>query len=119
MKYDIGSALLNLKPGAQWVLRGTEYSGLEWLDSGQQPTEQEVKAKIIELDAAEPMRLLRIERNKKIAETDWRMLPDHTPSDEWINYRQALRDLPASASPKLDSSGELDFSSFTWPTEPE
>ena len=33
MKYDIGSALLNLKPGAQWVLRGTEYSGLEWLDS--------------------------------------------------------------------------------------
>ena len=119
MKYDIGSALLNLKPGAQWVLRGTEYSGLEWLDSGQQPTEQEVKAKIIELDAAEPMRLLRIERNKKIAETDWRMLPDHTPSDDWINYRQALRDLPASSSPKLDSSGELDFSSFTWPTEPE
>ena len=119
MKYDIGSALLNLKPGAEWVLRGTEYSGLEWLDSGQQPTEQEVKAKIIELDAAEPMRLLRIERNKKIAETDWRMLPDHTPSDDWINYRQALRDLPASSSPKLDSSGELDFSSFTWPTEPE
>ena len=119
MKYDIGSALLNLKPGAQWVLRGTEYSGLEWLDSGQQPTAQEVKAKIIELDAAEPMRLLRIERDKKIALTDWRMLPDHTPSDDWINYRQALRDLPASSSPKLDSSGELDFSSFTWPTEPE
>ncbi len=119
MKYDIGSALLNLKPGAEWVLRGTEYSGLEWLDSGQQPTEQEVKAKIIELDASEPMRLLRIERNKKIAETDWRVLPDQTPSDDWINYRQALRDLPASASPKLDSNYELDFSSFTWPTEPE
>ena len=119
MKYDIASALQELKPGAEWVLRGTQYSGLEWLDSGQQPTEQEVKAKIIELDAAEPMRLLRIERNKKIAETDWRMLPDHTPSDDWINYRQALRDLPASASPKLGSDYELDFLSFTWPTEPE
>ena len=119
MKHDIISALLSLKPGAKWTLSGTEYSGLKWMDSGQQPTEQEVKAKIIELDAAEPMRLLRIERNKKIAETDWRMLPDHTPSDDWINYRQALRDLPASSSPKLDSSGELDFSSFTWPTEPE
>ena len=118
MKYDIADALQALKPGSQWVLRGTEYSGLEWMDSGQQPTEQEVKAKIIELDAAEPMRLLRIERNKKIAETDWRMLPDQTPSDDWINYRQALRDLPASASPKLDSNYELDFSSFTWPTEP-
>ena len=119
MKYDTADALQALKPGAQWVLRGTEYSGLEWMDSGQQPTEQEVKAKLLELDAAEPMRLLRIERNKKIAETDWRVLPDQTPSDDWINYRQALRDLPASASPKLDSNYGLDFSSFTWPTEPE
>ena len=119
MKYDITDAIMSLKPGAEWVLRGTEYSGLEWLDSGQQPTEQEVKAKLIELDAAEPMRLLRIERDKKIAQTDWRVLPDQTPSDDWINYRQALRDLPASVSPKLDKDGELDFSSFTWPTEPE
>ena len=118
MKYDIPAALQTLKPGAEWVLRGTEYSGLEWMDSGQQPTEQEVKAKLIELDAAAPMRLLRIERDRKIALTDWRVLPDQTPSDDWINYRQALRDLPASASPKLDKDGELDFSSFTWPTEP-
>ena len=120
MKHDIISALLSLKPGAKWTLSGTEYSGLKWMDSGQQPTEQEVKAKIIELDAAEPMRLLRIERNKKIAETDLRMLPDHTPSDDWINYRQALRDLPASASPKLDpeSEYELDLTSIKWPTEP-
>ena len=89
------------------------------MDSGQQPTEQEVKAKIIELDAAEPMRLLRIERNKKIAETDWRASSDLTLADAWKTYRQALRDLPASASPKLNSNYELDFSSFTWPTEPE
>ena len=119
MKYDITHALQALKPKALWTLRGTEYSGLEWQDSGQQPTEQEVKAKIIELDASEPMRLLRIERNKKIAETDWRVLPDQPSSDDWVNYRQALRDLPASVSPKLDSNYELDFSSFTWPTEPE
>ncbi len=119
MKYGIAEALQALKPGAEWTLSGEDYSGLEWLDSGQQPTEQEVKSKIIELDNAEPMRLLRIERNKKIAETDWRVLPDQTPSDDWINYRQALRDLPASSTPKLDSYGELDFSSFTWPTEPE
>ena len=118
MKYDITDAIMSLKPGAGWVLRGTEYSGLEWLDSGQQPTEQEVKAKIIELDAAEPMRLLRIERDKKIAQTDWRVLPDQTPTDDWINYRQALRDLPASASPKLDSNYNLDSTSVTWPTEP-
>ena len=120
MKHDIISALLSLKPGAKWTLSGTEYSGLKWMDSGQQPTEQEVKAKLIELDAAEPMRLLRIERDRKIALTDWRVLPDQTPSDDWINYRQALRDLPASASPKLDpeSEYELDLTSIKWPTEP-
>ena len=119
MKYYIPEALQALKPGSQWVLRGTEYSGLEWMDSGQQPTKTEVADKIAELDAAEPMRLLRIERNKKIAETDWRMLPDQTPSDDWRNYRQALRDLPASATPKLNSDYELDLTSVTWPTEPE
>ena len=119
MKYDIPEALQALKPEAQWVLRGNDYTGLEWLDSDQKPTKTEVADKIAELDAAEPMRLLRIERDKKIALTDWRVLPDQTPSDDWINYRQALRDLPASASPKLDSNYNLDFSSFTCPTEPE
>ena len=118
MKYTIVDALHSLKPGAQWVLRGNDYSGIEWLDSEQKPTKTEVADKIAELDASEPMRLLRIERNKKIALTDWRMLPDQTPSDEWTNYRQALRDLPASATPKLNSDYELDFTSFTWPTEP-
>ena len=119
MKYDIPAALQSLKPGAQWILRGTEYSGLEWLDSEQtQPTETEIYSKISELDNAEPMRLLRIERNKKIAETDWRVLPDQPSSDDWVNYRQALRDLPASASPKLNSDYELDLTSITWPTEP-
>ena len=119
MKHDITHALQSLKPRAVWSLNGSDYTGLECLDSEQtQPTKTEVIDKIAELDAAEPMRLLRIERNKKIAETDWRVLPDQTPSDDWINYRQALRDLPASASPKLDSNYELDSSSFTWPTEP-
>ena len=118
MKYDITDALQSLKPGAQWILRGNDLDGLEWLDGEQQPTKTEIVDKIAELDTAEPMRLLRIERNNKIAQTDWRVLPDQTPSDDWINYRQALRDLPASASPKLGSDYELDFSSFTWPTKP-
>ena len=118
MKYDITHALKALKPGAEWVLDGGNYTGLTWFSSEQQPTKDEIADKIAELDAAEPMRLLRIERDKKIALTDWRVLPDQTPSDDWINYRQALRDLPASASPKLDSNHQLDSSSFTWPTEP-
>ena len=120
MKYDIPTALQKLKPGAQWVLRGGDYSGLEWVDKIQTaPTETEVTNKLAELDAAEPMRLLREERDKRIAKTDWRASSDLEISNAWKIYRQALRDLPASASPKLDSNYELDSSSFTWPTEPK
>ena len=119
MKYNIPAALQELKPKAQWVLRGEEYSGLEWLDSSQtKPTETEVTNKITALDSAEPMKLLREERDKRIALTDWRASSDLTITDAWKTYRQALRDLPASASPKLDSNYELDLTSVTWPTEP-
>ena len=119
MKYDIPTALQKLKPGAQWVLRGGDYSGLEWVDKIQTaPTETEVTNKIAELEAAEPMRLLREERNKRIAKTDWRASSDLEISNAWKIYRQALRDLPASASPKLDSNYELDLTSVSWPIEP-
>ena len=119
MKYDITHALQALKPGAEWTLRGADYSGLEWLDSSQtKPTETEVNSKISELDNAEPMRLLRIERDIRIAKTDWRASSDLTLSDAWKTYRQALRDLPARATPKLGSDYELDLTSVTWPTEP-
>ncbi len=119
MKYNIADALTALKPGAEWNLLGDVYSGIEWLDSVQtKPTETEVNNKIAELDAAEAMNLLRLERNLRLAETDWRASSDLTLSDAWKTYRQALRDLPASASPSLDSNYELDLTSVTWPTEP-
>ena len=119
MKYDITHALPLLRPAANWILRGDDYSGLEWLDSSQtKPTETEIYSKISELDNAEAMRLLRIERDIRIAKTDWRASSDLTLSDAWKTYRQALRDLPASATPKLDSTYNLDLTSVTWPTEP-
>ena len=119
MKYDIPKALETLKPGAQWSLSGENYSGLTWLDSSQtQPTEEQVTAKIAALDALEPMRLLRVERDARIAKTDWRASSDLTLASAWSTYRQALRDLPASASPALDSNYDLDLTSVTWPTEP-
>ena len=118
MKYDITHALVALKPGAVWSLDGYDYSGLNWLDSEQtQPTETEVNSKISELDNAEPMRLLRVERDKRIAKTDWRASSDLTITDAWKTYRQALRDI-TTQTPKLDSFYELDLTSVTWPTEP-
>ena len=123
MKITIIEALTSLKPKAQWNLIGFDYSGLEWLDKTQtKPTEEEINAKIAELEAAEPFRLLRIERNRRLAETDWTQLKDIDldiiRERNWKNYRQALRDLPSKSTPKLDINGDLDMSSVTWPDKP-
>ena len=118
MIYSKGHALCSLKPNAQYSWVGTDYSGLQWLDSGTAPTESEIDAEVTRLNNAEPMRLLRVERNAKLSACDWRASSDLTLSDSWKTYRQALRDLPASASPTLDSYGDLDMTSVTWPTEP-
>ena len=123
MKYTISDAIFVLRPDSAWNLTGSEYSGLEWLDSSTtKPTESELNTKVAELDAAEPMRLLREERNQLLSETDWvaaRSIETGVAiSDAWKTYRQTLRDLPASSSPSLNQYYDLDFSSVTWPTEP-
>ena len=68
------------------------------------------------------MRLLRLERNKRLTACDWiitmhKELGTNIPA-AWKTYRQALRDLPASANPTVDTRGELDLTSVTFPTEP-
>ena len=85
-------------------------------------TWEQVKTKYDELVSAQPFKLLREERNKLIAETDWTQLKDIDldiiRERNWKNYRQALRDLPSKSTPKLDSFGNLDLSSVTWPDKP-
>ena len=120
MIQDISSALQSLKPSAKWTVRGTE---IEWHDTSiTRPTDSEISDEIARLNSLEPLRLLRIERNKRLTACDWSVCVDNQLStdkqNEWKIYRQALRDLPASASPKLDSDGNLDMTSVTFPTEP-
>jgi len=112
------SALESLKPFSKYIWYGEDYSGLNWLDTGTAPTESEIDAEVIRLTNAEPMRLLRVERDKLLAACDWRASSDLTLSTAWKTYRQSLRDLPASSTPTLDSDGNLDMSSVTFPTEP-
>ena len=87
-----------------------------------QPTQEELDAKLIELKAAEPARQVREIRDRLLAESDWTQNRDVVLLNDttWKQYRQDLRDLPASASftPKLDSDGNLDMSSVTWPLKP-
>ena len=81
------------------------------------PTEEQIQAKIAELEAAEPLRLLREQRNQLLAESDWMANSDVTMSEEWRIYRQALRDLPANSTPELDENGQL--TNITWPEKPQ
>ena len=125
---DIATALNELSV-TEWVLRGEPTSEEEFAemyrkvtgaDSNGSAIESDnpddfgttwsaVSAKKTELVNAEPMRLLREERNRRIAETDWMGNSDVTMSDAWKTYRQALRDITESAT-NLDD--------VTWPTKP-
>jgi hypothetical protein len=69
-----------------------------------------VKTKLIELNELEPMKLLREERNRRIADTDWWASSDLTMSAERTAYRQALRDITKTYS-SLDD--------VVWPDKPE
>ena len=120
---NIMQAIQALRPGAECRIYGDTYSGIIWDDKIQTiPTEEEVGKKLKELEANEPFKLLREERNKLIAETDWTQLKDISLDSirekNWKEYRQALRDLPNGSTPKLDSNGDLDMSSVTWPDKP-
>jgi len=120
---NIMQAIQALRPGAECRIYGDTYSGIIWDDKIQTiPTEEEVGKKLKELEANEPFKLLREERNKLIAETDWTQLKDISLDSirekNWKEYRQALRDLPNGSTPKLDSRGQLDMSSVTWPDKP-
>ena len=125
---DIATALTELGV-TEWVLRGEPTSEAEFnsmfrkvtgADASGTAIESDdtstwgvtwaqVSAKKTELVNAEPMRLLRVERDRKLAETDWWAMSDRTMTDAQTTYRQALRDIPASYS-SLDD--------VVWPTKP-
>ena len=116
-------AIESLAPNSDYVIFGDEYSGIEWRDKvNTKPTEEEINAKVAELKEEEPYRQLRDERNSRLAQTDWTQLKDIDldiiRERNWKNYRQALRDLPSKSTPKLDSNGDLDMSSVSWPDKP-
>jgi hypothetical protein len=59
---------------------------------------------------AEQAKSVRTTRDTKLAETDWRFRSDMTPSQEWKNYCQALRDVPTQEGFPW---------TIVWPTQPE
>ena len=126
----VADAITALIPDEQWVLRGEPTTEDEFNamfcriigeDDNGSAVESDnpdnwgvswttVSAKKAELDAAEPLKLLREERNRRIAETDWWATVDQNVVPERMDYRQALRDITKSYS-SLDD--------VVWPVKPE
>ena len=126
MMYDIEDILLTEYKNCIYSVKNNCYAGLYWDESNTitKPTEEQIQAKIAELQAAEPLRLLRLERDKLLTETDWRMTKDYPYADqlEWEDYRFELRELPQRiangevSAPTLDENGMLVFDE--WPLKP-
>ncbi len=118
MKITIREAFLNLYPEAnfRWETENGEYL-FKNLECDVTVSENQLKAKKTELEKAEPMRLLRQERNQKLAETDWWACSDVSMNEERKTYRKKLRDFPSSANPSLDENGQL--INVSWPEKPE
>lgn len=114
---DIIDAIIALHPNCSFTLVSGDYSNINWIDVPESPaTIEQVNDKLAELQAAEPLRLLRLERTRLLQQSDWMANSDVVMTDEWKSYRQALRDLPETQTPALDDNGNL--INVEWPTPP-
>lgn len=111
---DVTHALVSLYPNCEWSIEDGMYENLTWNDTNtSKPTLEELTAKQEELIAAQPMKDLRQERNRRLAEVDWIFTSDYdlSVSDHavWMAYRKALRDLPSTTE---------DPANPVWPEKP-
>lgn len=97
---------------------------MEYEEGSPTVTREAIEAEYEKQVAAEPKNALRNERDWKLKESDWTVLPDSQLSSakktEWETYRQELRDLPSTQSPTIntDNDGFETLKNVTWPTEP-
>jgi|APSaa5957512535_1039671.scaffolds.fasta_scaffold06173_7 hypothetical protein len=109
----IPEAITSLAPYAECYLAGDGLDGLEWLDENiDRPTDAAILAEAARLEALAPT-AVKLERNRRLAVSDWTQMSDVPMSGElrteWAIYRQALRDLDVSGT---------DFAAVAWPTPP-
>ena len=91
---------------SNWVQKWVEQDMFADTDDA---TKAEQEAAYQALVDAEAAKLVRADRDERLAKTDWMGMSDVTMSADWATYRQGLRDVPAqSGFPHT----------ITWPSEP-
>jgi len=104
-KFEFNGMLLESDPFAfAPVEEGHEHYNMRLYEIWNMPlaTAEEIRNNHLWVD-------IRAQRNRLLAETDWMANSDVTMSDEWREYRQALRDITTQSDPN----------DITWPTKPE
>ena len=92
--------------------------GCSWIDDKWIVVDIPVLEPEPEPDPIPAIEQLRFERNIWLSNTDWWMYADTpNPSQTQLDYRKALRDLPATVTPGLDEEGNL--TGVTWPEKPK
>jgi hypothetical protein len=84
-------------------------------------TLNEIQNADYEIQNADAIKKFREERNTLLDQSDKYMIPDYPnilelDTQNWVDYRQALRNLPITARPTLDEDGNL--KDVVWPTVP-
>jgi len=112
---DIAKTLSEKYTGTQWNLVANDYDQLTWDDTNAipKPSFEELEQKWQEILSEKPLKLLRQQRDKRLAETDkYTSIPDYPHATEadkqkWLDHRQTLRDLPTLVTPLEDGSVKL------------
>ena len=112
------NAIRILRPDVGFGIGNEEdWDTIQMSDGSDRPTDAEIQSVLEEAKTAAALAELRIQRDQLLSATDWWCVSDRTPTPEQLQYRQALRDLPANAAPALDENGQL--TGVEWPTKPE
>jgi hypothetical protein len=92
---------------------GDTWESIKFYGDYEKPPKEAFEAKLQELIDAQPLKELRQERDRRLQVVDWVAVKAFTTStpvpQEWLDYMQALRDLPATTE---------DPKNPVWPAQP-
>jgi hypothetical protein len=94
-------------------------SGMPIFPEGCSITTEEFKIRFGEVEKDYSINRLRIERDILLKDCDWVMVTDYNPpnKDEWVTYRQVLRDLPQT-QPNITTDNNGNLINPVFPTKP-
>jgi hypothetical protein len=114
MRFDI--LLRRLHPTLKWVISDgnvNDYDKIQWMDENTSlPTRDEFENEWIKYLNAHDLEFVRSKRNQLLEQSDRYAITDYphsnlTVQQEWLDYRQTLRDLPTLVTPLEGGSMKL------------